>query len=314
MSNITIIKVLEAVEKYQSLSKIAASLGYSKSRMSEILNILEEKGFVKSISKKPRIVMLTNKGRKLIDRNENSMGNIWYLVGLRRLEKFVFICKVVFRGFDFEGFRGRWVDWGNGSGYYNLRFDLGSIRVFRDGKAVIYLSRLDPSRYSSLYAAVFDGLYHAVSYLYSIGIVVDWTTLKQVDQEVVFDQSDYDNLVKKGKYSVDLARKAEGILNYLDNNAKAWLDRSMGPLEIETNDLEYTRRLLLMPEIIYNLDKKLAPILEELSNQIRLHLEVEERTLSTLEKLSRYIEELRDLQRRPSLFKRILNWFRRWFG
>ena len=274
MSNISVYEVLKAVEKYQMLSKIASHLGYSKSRMSEIIKKLESEGLVKTVSKRPKIVMLTRKGVNLLYNSENSADHIWYAVGLRRLEKFVFVCRVVFRGFDFEGFRRFWVGFGDNNGYYNLRFDLGSVRVFGNGSAVIMLSRLDPSRYSSLYAAVFDGLYRAISYLYSIGVIVDWTTLRQVDQEVVFDGSEYDGVVKRGKYQVGLGREAQGLFNKLGREAKAWLDRSYGSLEIETNDLEYTRKLLLMPEIIHSLDKKLAPTLEELSTQIKLHLRV----------------------------------------
>lgn len=274
MSKIDMYSVLRAVARYGSLQEIASSLGYSRSRMSEILKDLEAKGLVKTVSRRPKIVSLTEKGRRLLDRVENSTDHMWYAVGLRRLEKFVFVCRVFFRGFDFEGFRGFWVDFGDSNGYYNLRFDLGSVRVFLNGSAVIMLSRLDPGRYSSLYAAVFDGLYRAVSYLYSIGIVVDWTSLRQVDQEIVFDGSDYDGVVRRGKYQVGLGREAEGVFNRLGREAKAWLDRSYGFLEIETNDLEYTRRLLLMPEIVYSLDKKLAPALEQLSRQIQLHLGV----------------------------------------
>ncbi|RLG58993.1 hypothetical protein DRN87_06105 [Candidatus Geothermarchaeota archaeon] len=214
------------------------------------------------------------------------------------------------------GFRDRWVDWGNGSGFYNLRVDDVSIQVFRNGFALIILPRYENIESSDLLSHVFRDLYKAISYLYNIGIVVDLDSIKQVNQEYAFNHGYLDDVLRgrPKKARVELDRDARGLFNKLDQKAKAWIDRSYGDLEIETNDLEYARRLLLMPEIIYNLDKKLAPILEELSNQIRLHLEVEERTLSTLEKLSRYIEELRDLQRRPSLFKRILNWFRRWFG
>ena len=311
MSNIYIyVKVLELIDKGYSVTQIAKSLGRSKSTISYYLNNLYIRGYIQPASKYPKTYVLTEKGRFLLRSSKNKG------MTLRRVERLEFVARFVSRGVDWRGLGRYWVDWGNGSGFYNLRVDDVSIQVFGNGRVLFKLPRYENMLWVDVIPRVFRDLYKAISYLYKLGIIVDLSTLTQVGQEYAFDNGYYDDLLKgyPKKAIVDLGRKAEGLFNKLNQEAKAWIDRSYSYLEVESNDLEYVKRLLLMPEIIYNLDKKLAPILEELSNQIRLHLEVEERTLSTLEKLSRYIEELRDLQRRPSLFKRILNWFRRWFG
>jgi len=303
MSKMYINEVLKLIEEGLTVSQIAKKIGLSISRTSEILKKLYIEGYIQPVSRYPRLYKLTHKGRYFLRFSDLHGGTLrWFW----RVENLRFSCKVVFRGFDFMGFRDRWVDWGNGSGFYNLRVDDVSIQVFRNGFALIILPRYENIESSDLLSHVFRDLYKAISYLYNIGIVVDLDSIKQVNQEYAFNHGYLDDVLRgrPKKARVELDRDARGLFNKLDQKAKAWIDRSYGDLEIETNDLEYARRLLLMPEIIYNLDKKLAPILEELSNQIRLHLEV-------MQDIRDYIRELRDLQRRPSLLDKIKSWFRR---
>ena len=154
-----------------------------------------------------------------------------------------------------------------------------------------------------------------VSWLLKNGVIVDPESEEVISQEIEFKvPREWDKYIEQRKLRVYLGRKAYSFAGQTRLDAYVEYNRSGGEGQLSTNDLTYAEKFTLMPEIVYDLQKKILPVLNDFSRNIKLHLEVEERTLSTLEKLSRYIEELRDLQRRPSLFKRILNWFRRWFG
>ena len=214
---------------------------------------------IKRITCNPASFELTELGKSFL----NQTGS------LLRVENLRFVVDVVFRGFDCSLFADKYVEMGNGVGYYLLRFDGGVIQLFYDqGIAVIILDRFEISSSSDYIRILFDRLYSAFSYLYHIGVVADWNSLKQVSQEYAYSIPQYSNFVNVRKARVSLNRKALGLLDYLDLDAKAWVDRSYGALEVESNDLTYTCKLLLMPEILYNLDRKLAPILEDFLDKL----------------------------------------------
>ena len=70
---------------------------------------------------------------------------------------------------------------------------------------------------------------------------------------------------KSRQVQVNLNRKAVSALNTLDQEAWAKIDWSKGRPEIETNDLAYEEKLLLMPEKVFSLDLKLNRLCDVLS-------------------------------------------------
>lgn len=73
---------------------------------------------------------------------------------------------------------------------------------------------------------------------------------------------------------VEFPRKATSLQKNLKQRSKAWIDRSLGKLEIETNCDTYEVNVVKMPERIAHIDAALAPTIDRLSNELRLHLEV----------------------------------------
>jgi len=86
--------------------------------------------------------------------------------------------------------------------------------------------------------------------------------------------------------SVNLNRKAISHTGEMKQEATAWLDKSLGFAEIETNDLTYEEKLILMPEIIH----KALPLLVAYSRQVERHLEVLEQMSITLKNIDEGIK------------------------
>jgi len=86
--------------------------------------------------------------------------------------------------------------------------------------------------------------------------------------------------------SVNLNRKALAHTGEMKQEATAWLDKSLGFAEIETNDLTYEEKLILMPEIIH----KALPLLVAYSRQVERHLEVLEQMSITLKNIDEGIK------------------------
>jgi len=84
--------------------------------------------------------------------------------------------------------------------------------------------------------------------------------LKDFNENIVEDLA----IIALGtKIEVDLGRKAESIHGEMKQEAKAWIDKSQGQAEIETNDLLYEEKLLLMPEKVFEIDEKLKELAEK---------------------------------------------------
>ena len=94
-----------------------------------------------------------------------------------------------------------------------------------------------------------------------------------------------------------LGRSAKGFVSKQKHEAKAWLDKSLGMLELETNDIEYERKLLLMPEHIFNIAKTQPLLMENLyrfSEQLNLHLEVLEKIGAGIDRFTKLMEKLEE--------------------
>jgi len=100
-------------------------------------------------------------------------------------------------------------------------------------------------------------------------------------------EKEIDEKIEPGKtVSVNLNRKALTHTGEMKQEATAWLDKSLGFAEIETNDLTYEEKLILMPEIVH----KALPLLVAYSKQVERHLEVLEQMSTTLKNIDEGIK------------------------
>ncbi len=131
----------------------------------------------------------------------------------------------------------------------------------------------------------FRGLLYLISWLRHRNILIDGFSGEVISQHIANESDEYEKAVDKHlTVSKELGRTAQSLFP-TKINAKAWIDRSEGQLETETNDTIYEEKLLKMPETIDDMEKKMIPVLNSFSHQIMLHLEVQKETLKTLKKI-----------------------------
>jgi hypothetical protein len=106
-------------------------------------------------------------------------------------------------------------------------------------------------------------------FLHNNGYVLDYTKIQVISQHISTPLSEsIDEEIPDGEViTLDLGRKAIDAAFGLElrQKAKAWLDKSGGIAEIETNDKSYERKLLELPERAERTEKKVS----ELSNELR---------------------------------------------
>lgn len=110
-----------------------------------------------------------------------------------------------------------------------------------------------------------------------MGITIDRMGAEIIAQDMATDAEKFGDAVEDGTNAkINLKRKAAGVLPF---NAEAWakLDRSqrmkvLRNLEIESNDLAYVYKLLMMPESVDALLNKTMPVIEGYNEQIARHL------------------------------------------
>ncbi len=277
---VEILKMLAKSNRPVSLREISAKLNLSNKYVSKILSRLERKGLIRSLSKRPKVVHITKSGLIAISRD----GMLFRLENLRVVGRFRFV------GFDFEGFRDRYVSWDGRKGYYLLEVGGCKVYLFDGGSFMAILPRIEYSSFLDAMVKVFNLFFNLASRLYKLGVLVEVDSLEQVNQEIAFPLPEYEKIVPKGlRFQRDLGRPADGLLgrNRL-KNARVWIDRSQDVLEIESNDLKYIENLVLMPERI----KGLLNTVEMLSkNQERMIMLLESLVMS-LQKSTESIEKL----------------------
>lgn len=118
-------------------------------------------------------------------------------------------------------------------------------------------------------------------------IKIDIFNIEATHQHLANEDPDLEGKVdEKQTTEIALKRKAKGFFK-TDFLAKAWLDKSKGLPEIETNDFLYQERLLTMPETIDRLGREMVPMLRNLTEQVNVHLEIQRETLKYMKKMNR---------------------------
>lgn len=134
---------------------------------------------------------------------------------------------------------------------------------------------------TEFFSWVMRGTFYLYYYLIrEKGIKIDVFSGEVINQHIANHTPEHEkNVDKQMTLEISLNRNAQSIMK-TNMLAKAWIDRSEGPLEIETNDLLYEEKLLMMPELTYDLYHRVVPlmntqitIMNEFSKQIALHLE-----------------------------------------
>jgi hypothetical protein len=179
--------------------------------------------------------------------------------------------------------------------YTRLTFPIG-ITLQKNPKSVVALFHefeTDKSQtFTDFFSHVMRGVYYVYQYLMKKHqIKTDIFDLEVVSQEIANERPDLDGKLDNKKITtLGLNRTAKSFFK-ADFKGKSWLDYSKGMPELETNDLLYEERLLMMPETIQAINDNFTPALNELTEQIRLHLEVQRETLEVLKEMKGFFKK-----------------------
>lgn len=178
--------------------------------------------------------------------------------------------------------------------YTTVKFPIG-ITIKKTPKSVIAMFHEFETKKSSSLTDFFQHIMKGINYVYyflikEYKIKIDIFSGIITDQHIVNEMPELDKkLDKKVTTVMDLARVSKSIFP-TEISAKAWIDRSQGMPEVETNDFLYEEKLLMMPEYTEKIAHTFIPTMEELTKQIYLHLQVQKDTQKIQKKTNINIE------------------------
>jgi hypothetical protein len=155
---------------------------------------------------------------------------------------------------------------------------------------IIYLPEIkaDPNDLGLILTTYFRILNHIFIHLQSkYRLFCDISQLQIVRQHISYEG----DIPKFPLTTIKTEKEAKSIAEYKE---KAWVrlgEESLGKPEIETNDLDYASAFYQMPYVLFQLQKQFVPAIQELTKQIKLHLEVMNEMKETLKEIRRYFEK-----------------------
>jgi len=292
----SIYRILVRISQGMYPSQIARQLNMSKSHVNYFLKRLERCGYIKREFRTNFVCYsLTEKGNELLKNIRSSKFSLPVREKHVRTHtltiKFPILKDNPEAKFDSKVEINNWI-----KQYALVTFPIGITIEKTTKHVVVYFHKFYTKQsnfLSDFFSWVLRGVYYVYYYLMKEkGIQIDIFSGEIIRQHIANESPEFNKRVERKKtVEVSLNRKAKAIYpaNFV---AKAWIDRSLGNVEIETNDMVYEEKLLLMPEIVHALDKKLAPVLENLTKQINLHLEIQTQHIKAISELRQNINEL----------------------
>ena len=149
---------------------------------------------------------------------------------------------------------------------------------------------------SEFYNWVLKGCYYVYYYLIrEKGIQIDLFRGEIIKEHIANEHPELNDKIDPRKtVEISLGRKAQSIFP-ANFQAKAWIDRSLGSVDIETNDLLYEEKLLMMPETVHEIRSLMVQniaVVNEFAKQIALHLEVMQNISHSLSQLNLMLSDL----------------------
>ncbi len=287
-------RILRRIQKGMYPSQIARQMRISKQLVSYYLKKAEKLNFVKEEFRSSfKYYVLTEEGKQwLLEVKKSSLPVKEKSTRLHNLAiKFPIIKDNPEAKFERETPINNWV-----KQYSVVTFPIG-ITIEKTTKSIIvYFHQFEtkkPMFLDEFYSWVLRGIYYVYYYLMKEkGIQIDIFQGEIIREHIANESPEFnDRISKRRTVEISLGRKAKAIFP-AQFIAKAWIDRSLGNVEIETNDMIYEEKLLLMPELVYEFSKKFLPAIELLAQQINLHLEVQHQQLEAIKELRKEISSL----------------------
>lgn len=276
--NVYLHYVLKYLDQGLCPAQVAQKIGTSKQNLNRYIQKCKNKGFIKKIGY--GVWEVSRQGKQEVNKevNTSALGTLQFLKERTNLHALNITIPVLKGVVNLEG----------DGGYKQLPLDgwtpeykklsgilQGVTFKNNNNKSVsVQLWGRDIEKLNEVYGLVFKGLAYATSYFKEKGVVLDPFNARVSSIHISTRAEDLDRVLNKGeKIEVLLNRKAERILpGDREREAKAWMDSS--PYNgVETDDLEYKRNYLMMPERIAYMEQWTSNI-HEYNQNIKLHLDV----------------------------------------
>jgi len=290
-------RILRRIQKGMYPTQIARQLNTSKQRIFYYLIKAERLGLVEKINRSNTVFyVITKKGENfLLEVKKSSLPVREKVTRLHNLAiKFPIVQDNPQAQFDKKVEINNWI-----KQYSVVTFPIGITIEKTSKNVIVYFHQFSTKQQMFLtefFSWVLRGVYYVYYYLKrEKGITIDIFNGEIIREHLANASPEFNEKVEKRKtVEVSLGRNAFSIYPSQEP-ARAWIDRSLGNVDIETNDMIYEEKLLLMPEVVFDLAKnidKLNPLLDNLAKQINLHLEVQYQQLETMKQLRKSLDEL----------------------
>lgn len=276
------IRIIKSIKSESYQSELVSKLNIPRYTLSKRIISLIKQGFISYIpSSYPKRYILSDKGRD-------------FLVGVSRPKSKVRVENIRLKYAILED-KGLDLDWSNVN--HNLNnwipkyLDLSDypfkVKIEKTTKSIIaFLEQKEFNSDPSFIRHYTEWITKSTQFLpyflnHKLGIRVDPLSVEIISQEFANPSPGYNDVFdSRSRVECGLDRKAGSFNGSTILDAKAWCDRSRsllagGDVEIESNDLDYQRKVILMPENVSNLFSILPPLttgLREFTNQLTLHL------------------------------------------
>ncbi|MDD3906485.1 MAG: helix-turn-helix domain-containing protein [Candidatus Omnitrophica bacterium] len=186
--------------------------------------------------------------------------------------------------------------------YYNLDLPTKATLEITTQSAIIHFHSTDIPRNMGFNRALVEfatrGMVAVVSYLGRHGYRLDLMNPRVISQHLAADTAEeIDKQVSEGTvFKINLNRPAATITGEMQAGAAAWVDRSKGALEIETNDIIYEQALLEMPMRLIRVERGYSEYDKRLNlydMNIKKHLAVLGEMSDALKEMRNYYKEKR---------------------
>lgn len=272
-------KILLLLKEGQYASKISRQLNMPKSTVKDYIKRLLDNGLIKlDVESGAKFYRLTKAGHIYLSQYLGRVSRYHRGLGKTRLHrlniKFPITKDNPNAKFGKEHNMTNWIQ-----RYTKINYPIGITLQKNADKSIVAMFHEFETEKSRTFTDFFNHVMRGVYYVYyhlkeRYDIEVNAFGIEVIDQHIANERPDLDGkLDDKKKTTISLNRKAQ---SYFPANfdSKAWIDFSKGIMEIETNDLLYEERLLLMPENVDRLTKSAIPVMNELRKDIQMHLQV----------------------------------------
>lgn len=285
-------KILELAKEGIYLTKIASLLNVPQSLIHRKIKLLEKEGFIESYGKCPKFYKVTKKDYSLYSslgvRKPKSRHKKPLLQKMIRLHAYKLKIPILRRG----RLKTRKVDINNWTKEYAEIKDLKVTLELTTKNAILHFHETDIPRRIGATRAIAEfsikGSMAVCSYLGLRGFKLDLMNQKVISQHLASQTAEeIDQQIAEGtvikKY---FGRPAHAYTGEMQQEAAAWIDKSKGISEIETNDDIYEELLLEMPRTVALMKPALLGF-DVYNKNIKKHLNV-------LDEMSRTLKDIRN--------------------